>query len=78
MINIREQLDLTLKQNVVMLSGTRITGYGLHESIKLTNEDQYQLFEWFKKNKPDFLKQMVYIDEFCPDCEGYNEFGNRR
>jgi hypothetical protein len=78
MINIGEHKDYTLKQKVVMLQGTRITGYGLKESIKLTEDDQRQLFEWFKQNKPEFLKSAICIDKFCPDCEGYNEFGNRR
>jgi hypothetical protein len=59
MINIGEHKDYTLKQNVVMLQGTRITGYGLKESIKLTEDDQRKLFEWFIENKPEFVKSLV-------------------
>jgi hypothetical protein len=59
MIIIGEHSDFTLKQKVVMLNGTRITGYGLKESIKLTEDDQRQLFEWFKENKPEFVKNLI-------------------
>jgi hypothetical protein len=63
MLNIGEHSDYTLGQKVVMIGGDRITGLGLHENIKLTEEDQRQLFEWFKKNKPDFVRSLISGEE---------------
>lgn len=65
-MKIRAQDDYTLQQPVVMLSGERITGYGLKENIKLTEDNQIQLLEWLKENKPEFLFKIVCTDkEFC-------------
>jgi hypothetical protein len=61
-MKIREQNDYTLGQYVVMLSGERITNIGLHENIKLTENDLIQFLEWLKSNQPKFLYNVV-----CPD-----------